>query len=176
MRCRPALEKCKQPPRSWGSMTSGQRDKADSFHYSVRFSTAKRAATAALFPESTRRRLRPAQRQLPHALRVRRCVDQVRAALLARSDARRHTGRRLDLEVCDLEARQALRYVPAALAVVVTPKDAEVRGDVQLLPRVVADDVVHRQISGSDRRRESCGTGFHLQVCERAGAGGGPLD
>src|SRR5438552_17859828 len=99
---------------------------------------------------------------------MRRCVDQVRAALLARCDACRHTGRRLDLEVRDLEARQARRYFPAALAVAVTQKDAEVRGDVQVLPRVVADDVVHRQISGARWRWERRRAGLDVQIRERA--------
>src|SRR2546430_17714448 len=54
------------------------KDQADSFHYPGRFSTVKRAAHGGpLCTIKGQQRLRPAQRQLPHALRVRRCVDQV---------------------------------------------------------------------------------------------------
>ena len=70
----------------------------------------------------------------------------------------------------DLEARQVRRYAPVAPAVVVTPNDAEVRGDVQLLLRVVADDVVHRQVASAGRRRECRRAALDVEVRERARA------
>ena len=58
--------------------------------------------------------------QLPDALRVRRGV-QDRLALLA-GRARRHARGRLDLEVHDLVPRHALGHMPAARAVVRSPR------------------------------------------------------
>ena len=74
--------------------------------------------------------------------------------------------------MCDLEARQVLRYAPVAPAVVVTPNDAEVRGDVQLFLRVVADDIVDRQVAVVGRRRECRRAAFDLEVRERTRARG----
>ena len=72
----------------------------------------------------------------------------------------------------DLEARQVRRYAPVAPAVVVTPNDAEVRGDVQLFLRVVADDIVDRQVAVVGRRRECRRAAFDLEVRERTRARG----
>src|SRR5262249_5505901 len=72
----------------------------------------------------------------------------------------------------DLEARQVRRYAPVASAVVVTPNDAEVRGDVQLFLRVVADDIVDRQVAVVGRRRECRGAAFDLEVREQTRARG----
>src|SRR6266481_6870154 len=148
-------------------MTSGQEDQPDSFHYSARFSTAKRATHGGpLCTIKEQQRLRPTQRQLPYALRVRRCVDQVRA--VQRPYAGWDACRRLDFQVRDLEARQARRYAPAALAVVDTHKDAEVRGDVQVRLCIVADDVVYRQVARARRRWERRRAGLDVQVREHA--------
>ena len=68
----------------------------------------------------------------------------------------------------DLEARQVRRYAPVGPAVVVTPNDAEVRGDVQLLLRVVADDIVDRQVAVVGRRRECRRAALDIEVRERA--------
>ena len=67
----------------------------------------------------------------------------------------------------DLEARQVRRYAPVGPAIVVTPNDAEVRGDVQLLLRVVADNIVDRQVAVVGRRRECRRAAFDLEVRER---------
>ena len=72
----------------------------------------------------------------------------------------------------DLEARQVRRYAPVGPAVVVTPNDAEVRGDVQLLLRVVADDIVDRQVAVVGRRRECRRAAFDVEVRERTRARG----
>src|SRR5437588_12319992 len=64
-----------------------------------------------------------AQVQPPDALRVRGRVEHGRAGLLPEADAGRDTGRRLDLEVRDLEPRQALRHEPAVGAVLVAAED-----------------------------------------------------
>ena len=74
----------------------------------------------------------------------------------------------------DLEARQVRRYAPVACAVVVTPNDTEVRGDVQLLLRIVADDVVDRQVAIVGRRRECRRAAFDVEVRERTRAGAVP--
>src|SRR5437870_7130763 len=89
----------------------------------------------------------------PDALRVRRRIEHPRA-LLPDPDTGRGAVRRVDLEVHDLEARQALRDVPVALVVAVVPEDAEVRPDVELAGLVVADDVADREIAARIRRRE----------------------
>ena len=83
-----------------------------------------------------------------------------------------NTCRRLDLEMRDLEARQVRRYAPVGPAVVVTPNDAEVRGDVQLFLRVVADDIVDRQVAVVGRRRECRRAAFDVKVRERTRARG----
>src|SRR4029453_14498829 len=70
----------------------------------------------------------------------------------------------------DLETRQVLRYAPVAPAVIVTPNDAEVRGDVQLFLRIVADDIVDRQVAVVGRRRECRRAAFDLEVGERTRA------
>src|SRR6266576_3068931 len=72
----------------------------------------------------------------------------------------------------DLEARQIRRYAPVAPAVVVTTNDAEVRGDVQLFLRVVADDIVDRQVAVVGRRWERRRAAFNLEVRERTRARG----
>src|ERR1700730_17961817 len=104
----------------------------------------KRAAHGGPLPKIRRAVTSRLEIQPPHPLRVRRCVDHGRAGCSTQSNAGRDAGRRLDFEMRDLEARQALSHLPAARAVVVAPEDAEVRGDIQLLRRVVADDVVYR--------------------------------
>src|SRR5215831_857109 len=71
----------------------------------------------------------------------------------------------------DLEARQVRRYAPVAPAVVVTPNDTEVRGDVQLFLPIVADDIVDRQVAVVGRRRECRRAAFDLEVRERTRAG-----
>src|SRR5207245_3112121 len=76
----------------------------------------------------------------------------------------------------DLEARQALRHVPAFRAISVAPKDAEVRGDVEHLLCVVADDVGDGQVSIVRGRRESCRASLDVQVRERARAGAASFD
>src|SRR5438477_780329 len=83
-----------------------------------RFSTYPALRANYTYTIKEQQRLRPTQRQLPHALRVRRCVDQVRA--VRHPHAGWDTGRRLDFQVRNLEARQARRYAPAARAVAVT--------------------------------------------------------
>src|SRR5207248_7998973 len=71
----------------------------------------------------------------------------------------------------DLEPRQVRRYAPVGSAIVVTPNDAEVRGDVRLLLCVVADDVVYRQVAIVRWRRECRRAALDVEVGERARAG-----
>jgi len=100
---------------------------------------------------------------------VRRCVDQGRT--ITDPDAGRNTGRRLDLEMRDLEARQARSHVPA-LAIVVAPEDAEVRGDVQIFICIVANDVIYRQVAVICWCREGRCAALHVKVREQAGSRG----
>src|SRR5262245_41630010 len=72
----------------------------------------------------------------------------------------------------NLEARQVRRYAPVAPAVVVTPNDSEVRGDIQLFLRVIADDIVDWKVAIVGLRRECRRAAFDLEVREGTRARG----
>src|SRR2546423_14845105 len=76
----------------------------------------------------------------------------------------------------DLEAREALCYMPPARAIQIATEDAEVCGDIQHPFCVIADDVIHREVTGSCWRRERRRSGLHVQVRERAGARAAPFN